>query len=103
MPCMDWNAPDLSETFALFQQQMRLYFSVRNIKIDKQFDIILLTLAANGLQIYNSWSLDSSENNTDKFVDAIKTIRTPCTGLAKFDWKVVAQWATKDINLVAQQ
>ena len=23
--------------------------------------------------------------------------------LAKFDWKVVAQWATKDINLVAQQ
>ena len=24
-------------------------------------------------------------------------------GLAKFDWKVVAQWATKDINLVAQQ
>ena len=25
------------------------------------------------------------------------------TGLAKFDWKVVAQWATKDINLVAQQ
>ena len=25
------------------------------------------------------------------------------SGLAKFDWKVVAQWATKDINLVAQQ
>ena len=24
-------------------------------------------------------------------------------GLAKFDWKVVAQWASKDINLVAQQ
>ena len=23
--------------------------------------------------------------------------------LAKFDWKVVAHWATKDINLVAQQ
>ena len=25
------------------------------------------------------------------------------TGLTKFDWKVVAQWATKDSNLVAQQ
>ena len=27
----------------------------------------------------------------------------PVPGLAKFDWKVVAQWATKAINLVAQQ
>ena len=25
------------------------------------------------------------------------------TGLAKFDWKVVAHWATKYSNLVAQQ
>ena len=25
------------------------------------------------------------------------------SGLAKFDWKVVAQWATKDSTLVAQQ
>ena len=25
------------------------------------------------------------------------------TGLAKFDWKVVAHWATKYNNLVAQQ
>ena len=25
------------------------------------------------------------------------------TGLTKFDWKVVDQWATKDSNLVAQQ
>ena len=25
------------------------------------------------------------------------------SGLAKFDWKVVAQWATKDSILVAQQ
>ena len=24
-------------------------------------------------------------------------------GLTKFDWKVVAQWATKNSNLVAQQ
>ena len=61
-PRMDWNASDLSETFALFQ---RLYFSVRNIKIDKQLDNLLLALGANGLQIYNAWSLDSSENNTD--------------------------------------
>ena len=64
-PRMDWNASDLSETFALFQKQMRLYFSVRNIKIDKQLDNLLLALGANGLQIYNAWSLDSSENNTD--------------------------------------
>ena len=64
-PRMDWNAPDLSESFALFQQQVRLYFSVRNIRIDKQLDNLLLALGANGLQIYNSWYLDSSDNNTD--------------------------------------
>ena len=60
----------------IIQQQMRLYFSVRNIKIDKQLDNLLLALGANGLQIYNSWSLDSSENNTDnvfiKFQDHLE-------------------------------
>ena len=45
---------------------MRWYFSVRNIKIDKQLDNLLLALGANKVQIYNSWSLCSSENNTDK-------------------------------------
>ena len=47
-----------------------------NIKIDKQLDDLLLALAANGLQIYNSWSLDSSEINTDnvfiKFQDHLE-------------------------------
>ena len=38
---------------------------MRNIKIYKQLDNLLLALGANGLQIYNSWSLDSSENNMD--------------------------------------
>ena len=38
---------------------------MRNIKIYKQLDNLLLTLGADGLQIYNSWSLDSSENNAD--------------------------------------
>ena len=57
---MDRNVPDLPEMFALLQQQMKLYFSVRNIKVDKQLDNI-----GKGLQIYNSWSLDSSKNNTD--------------------------------------
>ena len=75
-PHMDWNAHDLPETFALFQQQMKFYFSVRNIKIDKQLDNLLLALGANGLQIYNSCSLDSSENNTDnvfiKFQDHLE-------------------------------
>ena len=44
MPRMDWNAPDLPDTVELFQQQMKLYFSVTNIKIDKQLDNLLLTL-----------------------------------------------------------
>ena len=70
------DAPDLLETFELFQQQIQLYFSVGNIKIDKQLDNLLLALGANGLQIYNSWSLDSSENNTDnvfiKFQDHLE-------------------------------
>ena len=55
---------------------MMLYISVRNIKIDKQLNNLLLALGANGLQIYNSWSLDSSENNTDnvfiKFQDHLE-------------------------------
>ena len=38
-----------------------------------------------------------------KQIHVRKQISIRCTGLAKFDWKVVAQWATKDINLVVQQ
>ena len=76
MPRMDLNAPELSETFALFQQQMWLNISVRNIKIDKQLENLFLALGPTGLQIYNSWSLDSSENNTDnvfiKFQDHLE-------------------------------
>ena len=49
---------------------------MRNIKIDKQLYNLLLALGANGLQIYNSWSMDSSENNTDnvfiKFQDHLE-------------------------------
>ena len=30
-----------------------------------ELDNLLLALGSNGLPIYNSWSLDSSENNTD--------------------------------------
>ena len=34
---------------------------------------------------------------------AVEKVVCGMSGLAKFDWKVVAHWATKYNNLVAQQ
>lgn len=69
IPKMDWDAPDLSETFAMFKQQMQLYFSVRNIDADKQLDTVLLSIGIQGLKLYNSWSPEAAD----------KTIANVCT------------------------
>ncbi len=65
IPKMDWDAPDLSETFAMFKQQMQLYFSVRNIDADKQLDTVLLSIGIQGLKLYNSWSLEAADKTID--------------------------------------
>ena len=49
----------------------------------------------------------SNNDNDGKLADTIYIIcwgvDEPTPGLAKFDWKVVAHWATKYSNLVARQ
>ena len=49
-PRMDWSAPNQGEEFKLFQQRCELFFSVKDIRKEKQVDHILLMSGVEGLK-----------------------------------------------------
>lgn len=57
IPSMDWNTPNLAETFKLFQQRLQLYFIINKIKTEQQVNFILLQSGNEGLKRFNTWSL----------------------------------------------
>ena len=61
VPGMDWSSNNLAESFKLFQQRIKLYFSIKNIDTDGQVPIILLAVGEEGLRCYNSWSLTNEQ------------------------------------------
>ena len=61
MPQMDWSSHDIVNTFEMFKQQCELYFSVKDIKKQKQVDNILLLSGREGITKYNSWGLSGEE------------------------------------------
>ena len=64
---MDWSSPDQATALAMFKQRCNLYFSVKDIKKEKQVDHILLFAGEQGIRIFNSWSLsDTDKANPDK-------------------------------------
>ena len=40
IPYMDWQSPNLAETFKLFKQVLELYFIVNKMKIEKQVNCL---------------------------------------------------------------
>ena len=60
IPRIDWVAPNQAETFKLFAQRLKLYFTVKKIKKD-QVSYILLQVGDEGLRRYNAWTLSESE------------------------------------------
>ena len=58
---MNWSSINLAESFKLFQQRIKLYFSIKNIDTDNQVPIILLAVGEEGLRRYNSWSLTNEQ------------------------------------------
>ena len=61
IPRMDWLAPNQAETFKLFTQRLRLYFTVKKIKREEQVSYILLQAGDEGLRRFNAWTLSESE------------------------------------------
>ena len=61
IPRMDWVAPNQAETFKLFAQRLKLYFTVKKIKKEDQVSYILLQVGDEGLRRYNAWTLSDSE------------------------------------------
>ena len=63
-PQFNWSAPNLSESFKLFQQQCNLMFDVKDIKKEKQVSHILLLTGQEGLKRFNSWGLSAEDAKT---------------------------------------
>ena len=68
MPCMDWANSVQGSAIKLFKQQCELYFSVNEVKKEKQVDHILLFTCANGITMYNSWGLSETEGKDPNVV-----------------------------------
>ena len=60
-PRMDWSSTDLSTALKMFKQRCTLYFAVKGVIVEKQVNHILLFVGEEGLKIYNSWSLPTTE------------------------------------------
>ena len=67
-PRMDWSSADLPTALKMFKQRCTLYFAVKGIKAEKQVNHILLFVGEEGLKIYNSWSLSSTEAENPEVV-----------------------------------
>ncbi|XP_048257540.1 uncharacterized protein K02A2.6-like [Haliotis rufescens] len=61
LPKLNWSSDEIANDFRLFKQRCKLYFSVKNIKNDKQVDHILLFTGDDGLKAFNSWTLTEEE------------------------------------------
>ncbi|KAL5019152.1 hypothetical protein ScPMuIL_004874 [Solemya velum] len=59
------NAFRQAAALASFRQRCQLYFSVKNVKKDKQVDHILLFSGEDGLKMFKSWSELSNEQRID--------------------------------------
>ena len=68
MPRMDWANSDQGSAIKLFKQQCELYFSVKEVKKEKQVDHILLFTGANGIRMFNSWGLSENEEKDSDVV-----------------------------------
>ncbi len=51
-PRMDWANPDQGDAIKLLKQQCKLYFSVKEVKKEKQVDHILLFTGANAIRTH---------------------------------------------------
>ena len=58
---MNWGSENLVEAFETFKQRCELYFSVKEIKEEKQVDHILLLSGEEGMKQFNSWKLPPEE------------------------------------------
>ena len=67
-PRMDWSNADLAGTFKLFKQKCEIYFNVKDTKVDKMVNHILLYAGDEGIKIYNSWNLSDSDRTNPSLV-----------------------------------
>ncbi|XP_037075829.1 uncharacterized protein LOC119096928 [Pollicipes pollicipes] len=80
IPRTDWEAADQSLAIKLFKQKCELFFSVKEIKKEKQVDHILLSSGEPGLRFYNSWGLlAEGEKDPKKVWDKFQTQVEPKT------------------------
>ena len=67
-PRMDWGRSDPVTAVKLFKQKCELYFSVKDVKQEKQVDHLLLFSGEQGLKTFNSWGLSQEDSKKPDIV-----------------------------------
>ena len=52
----------------MFKQQRELYFSVKDVAVEKQVDHILLFSGESGIRKFNSWRLTDAQKKDPKII-----------------------------------
>ena len=93
-PRMKWADPDQSNAIHIFKQQCQLFFSVKNVKKEKQVDHILLFAGEEGIKLFNSWDLsDQDKKDPDKVWDTFIQHIEPLS-----NWRVARMYLQKIIQ-----
>lgn len=66
VPRMDWSADDQTSAIKLFKQRCELYFTIKDIKEEKQAHHILYFSGEQGLAKFNSWTLTEAQKKSPK-------------------------------------
>ena len=68
IPEMNWESDNVAESFKLFKQRLELYFTTKNIEVEKQVAHILLQIGEKGLKMYNAMTLTAAEAEDPKII-----------------------------------
>ena len=60
-PSFDWNSPDRAQSFKEFRQLSNMWFNVKHIKKEDQFNYIVMWSGKEGLRMFNTWGLDETQ------------------------------------------
>ena len=67
-PKINWEDPDLSSAVKMFKQQWELYFSVKDVTVEKQVDHMLSFSGESGIRKFNSWRLTDAKKKDTKII-----------------------------------
>ncbi|XP_072182294.1 uncharacterized protein [Diadema setosum] len=60
-PTFDWDCPDKAQAFKEFKQLSQMWFNVKGIKKEDQYNYMIIWSGRDGLRVFNTWNLTEEQ------------------------------------------